>query len=66
MNELEREFEDGKIEEIGEYQAPEKLYRDLIERVHKYHPSDDISLIDKAYLTASKAHREQLRKAGEP
>lgn len=66
MNELEREFDDGKIEEIGEYQAPEKLYRDLIERVHKYHPSDDISLIDKAYLTASKAHREQLRKSGEP
>jgi len=66
LNELEREFDDGKIEEIGEYQAPEKLYRDLIERVHKYHPSDDISLIDKAYLTASKAHREQLRKSGEP
>ena len=38
-------FDDGRIEAIQEFQSPEQLYRDLILRVRKYHPSDDISLI---------------------
>ena len=42
----------GKIESIGEYRCPEDLYRGLIMRVRKYHPSDDISLIEKAYEVA--------------
>ena len=41
-------FDDGRIEAIQEFQRPEQLYRDLIFRVRKYHPSDDISLIEKA------------------
>lgn len=59
-------FDDGRIEEIQEFQSPEQLYQDLIERVRKYHPSDDISLIEKAYRTAYDAHRDQVRKSGEP
>ena len=62
----EENFDDGKIEEIKEHQSPEKLYQGLIERVRKYHPSDDITLIDKAYHTAAEAHKEQQRKSGEP
>ena len=62
----EDKFDDGKIEEIKEHQTPEKLYQDLIERVQKYHPSDDITLIEKAYHTAAEAHKQQLRKSGEP
>lgn len=62
----EEKFDDGKIEEIKEHQSPEKLYQGLIERVRKYHPSDDITLIDKAYHTAAEAHKEQQRKSGEP
>ena len=56
----------GKIESIGEYHCPEDLYRSLIERVRRYHPSDDISLIERAYEVASSAHEGQLRKSGEP
>ena len=36
-----------------DYQDPEQLYQALIERVRKYHPSADISLIEKAYKTAN-------------
>ena len=56
----------GKIESIGEYHCPEDLYQSLIDRVRKYHPSDDISLIEKAYEIARNAHEGQLRKSGEP
>ncbi len=56
----------GKIESIGEYHSPEDLYRSLIDCVRKYHPSDDISLIERAYEIAAGAHRGQLRKSGEP
>lgn len=59
-------FDDGRIEAIKEFQSPEQLYQDLIARVRKYHPSDDISMIEKAYQTAYDAHRNQVRKSGEP
>lgn len=59
-------IDDGRIENIEEFQSPEQLYRDLIARVRKYHPSDDISLIDRAYNVAYNAHKDQKRKSGEP
>lgn len=59
-------LDDGRIEALKEYLSPEELYDDLIARVKKYHPSDDISLIEKAYHTASLAHKDQVRKSGEP
>ena len=59
-------LDDGRIESIEEYTSPEELYEDLIVRVRKYHPSDDISLIEKAYRLADDAHRNQVRKSGEP
>lgn len=59
-------IDDGRIEAIQEFQSPEQLYEDLIFRVRKYHPSDDISLIEKAYHVASQAHKDQFRKSGEP
>ena len=46
-------LDDGRIESIQEFISPEELYQDLIERVRKYHPSDDISMIEKAYRLAS-------------
>ena len=61
-----QDFDDGKIEAIEEFQSPDKLYEGLIARVRKYHPSDDITLIEKAYQEAAEAHKEQLRKSGEP
>ena len=59
-------LDDGRIEETKEFKSPEELYQDLIDRVRKYHPSDDISLIEKAYRVASEAHKDQVRKSGEP
>ncbi|MCR4643053.1 MAG: bifunctional (p)ppGpp synthetase/guanosine-3',5'-bis(diphosphate) 3'-pyrophosphohydrolase [Lachnospiraceae bacterium] len=59
-------IDDGRIEDIAEFQSPEDLYKELIERVRRYHPSDDISLIEKAYETASRLHKDQKRKSGEP
>jgi GTP pyrophosphokinase len=59
-------FDDGKIEAIEEFQSPDVLYEGLIRRVRKYHPSDDITLIEKAYKQAAEAHKDQLRKSGEP
>ncbi len=44
----------------------EKLYEELIEKMKKYHPSNDFSMVEKAYLLAREAHGNQLRKSGEP
>ena len=59
-------IDDGRIESLDEFLAPEQLYNDLITRVRKYHPSGDISLIEKAYNVANDAHKGQTRKSGEP
>ena len=59
-------IDDGRIEAMDEHLSPEELYQDLIERVQKYHPSDDISLIEKAYHVAYEAHKDQVRRSGEP
>ncbi len=68
MTEAKKEsvFDDGRMESIAEFQSPEALYQDLISHVRKYHPSDDISMIEKAYQIAYEAHRNQVRKSGEP
>jgi GTP pyrophosphokinase len=65
-DEFEFKFDDGHIEAIGEFISPDELFQDLIRRVRKYHPSDDISLIEKAYRVADEAHHGQVRKSGEP
>jgi GTP pyrophosphokinase len=57
---------DEPISKSEEFVAPEKLYNDLIDHIRKYHPSDDISMIEKAYKVASAAHENQFRKSGEP
>ena len=59
-------FDDGKMSDSHEFVNPEELYQELIRCVHKYHPSDDISMIEKAYNTAADAHKDQFRKSGEP
>ena len=46
--------------------TPEALYAKLVETIRKYHPSDDIDMVEKAYLTAREAHKNQKRKSGEP
>lgn len=59
-------FVDGHAVKAPEdYQDPKVLYESLIARVRKYHPSDDISLIEKAFDIAYQAHEGQYRKSGE-
>lgn len=62
----EKVIDDGKISELKEFMTPDELYQVLIKHVQKYHPSDDISMIEKAYRVASEAHKDQRRKSGEP
>ena len=67
LEELENEVvsKDDNIKTMQEFVSPESLYQELIASVKKYHPSTDISLIEKAYKTADTAHKGQVRKSGE-
>ncbi len=58
--------DDRDKEKHKDFIPPEELYRELIGKVKKYHPSADISLIEKAYQVADNAHKGQMRKSGEP
>ena len=49
----------------ADYQDPEELYQILINKVKTYHPSEDVSMIEKAYKIAKEAHKGQFRKSGE-
>jgi len=49
-----------------DYEEPDNLYHILINRIRKYHPSTDVSAIEKAYNLAKAAHANQRRKAGDP
>ncbi|GAA6491637.1 MAG TPA: bifunctional (p)ppGpp synthetase/guanosine-3',5'-bis(diphosphate) 3'-pyrophosphohydrolase [Candidatus Bariatricus faecipullorum] len=49
----------------SDYQNPDDLYQCLITRIQKYHPSADVSMIEKAYRIARDAHKGQRRKSGE-
>ena len=58
--------EEDSIKPTKEFERPEKLYEELIASVLKYHPSTDITMIEKAYHIADEAHKGQARKSGEP
>ena len=57
---------DTELEAPADFTSPDVLYEDLIKSIRRYHPSDDISLVEKAYHIAADAHKEQKRKSGEP
>lgn len=63
---LELERPDATIQAPSDFTDPEDLYRILEETILKYHPSDDLSMVKKAYLMAKDAHKDQKRKSGEP
>ena len=46
--------------------VPDELYGILKECILQYHPSTDLSAIEKAYRVAESAHNGQKRKSGEP
>lgn len=53
------------IRKMDDFVSPDVLYEELIRCVRKYHPSDDISMIEKAFRIANDAHKGQVRKSGE-
>ena len=57
---------EASVKTMEDFTSPEILYEELIQGVKKYHPSDDISMIEKAYNIAYNAHKDQRRKSGEP
>ena len=68
MDERQMEVEavEASVKRMKDFTSPEDLYTELIQSIRKYHPSTDISMIEKAYRVASEAHKEQKRKSGEP
>lgn len=59
-------IDDRNVKTMEDFTSPDILYQELIDSVKKYHPSTDISLIEKAYRIAYDAHKDQARKSGEP
>ena len=57
---------DAAVKTMHDFTSPEVLYKELINSVLKYHPSTDISMIEKAYKVQVKLMKGQKRKSGEP
>ena len=67
LEKIEKEFhsDTGSIRTMKEFVSPEELFDELIKSIHRYHPSADTSLVEKAYKVAYDAHNGQVRKSGE-
>lgn len=57
---------ENAVKDPKDYENPSRLYDKLIETIRKYHPSTDVSQVQKAYSIAFEAHKEQKRRSGEP
>lgn len=57
---------DENMKSFDDFTKPEVLYNELLNSIRKYHPSADISIVEKAYRIADNAHKGQVRKSGEP
>ena len=60
------ENREQELEAPASFTSPETLYQEMINTIYRYHPSDDITLVEKAYRTARDSHKDQKRKSGEP
>ena len=66
LEKLEQEFRSDtcNIRQSKEFVSPDELFNDLLESIRKYHPSADLSLVEKAYKVAYDAHKgEKVRRA---
>ena len=57
---------EASVKKMDDFTDPEKLHQELLAGIRKYHPSADLSMIEKAYQVAAEAHKDQKRKSGEP
>ncbi len=60
------EKELGSIKKTEDFADPDALFAELLDTIKKYHPSDDTTMIVKAYEVAKEMHNDQKRKSGEP
>lgn len=58
--------DNAEVVATRDFTSQEDLYKQLLDSVKKYHPSDDVTQIDKAFQIANNAHQGQFRKSGEP
>jgi len=63
---INRTVNDENMKSFADFTEPNVLYEELISSITKYHPSADISLVEKAFNIADTAHKGQTRKSGEP
>ncbi len=54
------------LKKPADFTEPEELFKNLKQQILKYHPSADLSMIEKAYGIAFEAHKDQKRASGEP
>ena len=52
---------DASAKTMQDFTSPEELYGELVAGIRKYHPSDDISMVERAYRIAEDAHNGQKR-----
>ena len=57
---------DAAVKTMHDFTSPEELYQELMGGIRKYHPSTDLTMVEKAYNVAKEAHKDQKRKSGEP
>ncbi|MDO4345393.1 MAG: bifunctional (p)ppGpp synthetase/guanosine-3',5'-bis(diphosphate) 3'-pyrophosphohydrolase [Eubacteriales bacterium] len=57
---------EARVKSMEDFTDPDELYKELVASIRKYHPSDDISMVEKAYKIAREAHKDQKRRSGEP
>ena len=63
---LEEEIREKQKTQVLNPEEPDALYLKLVDTIRRYHPSDDIKLIEKAYRLADDAHEGVKRRSGEP
>jgi len=63
---LESERPVGKILASKDPSSPAPDFQAIKKRIHAYYPSADLSLLTKAHEFASRTHKGQVRRSGEP
>lgn len=54
------------VESLSSSQKPIKTLEELCDKIRRYFPQADLSVIEKAYQVSDKAHEGQIRRSGEP
>lgn len=57
---------ESPVKAPADFTSPEVLHEELIKSIKKYRPNTDLTMVEKAYETATRVHEGQLRKSGEP